>query len=63
VQPVDKHNLRSNKGGLWQTIKRAIRVMVVNKAEARDQARATKAADKVAVKRAASKAATAETID
>ena len=60
MQPVEKHNLRSNKGGLCQTIKKAIRAVVVNKAEvSKEAAREIKAADKVA-KKAGSKA-TAET--
>ena len=60
MQPLENIDSRSNKGGLWQTIVKAIRVVVVNKAVAKavvnkEAAREIKAADKVA-KRAADKA-------
>jgi len=67
VQPAYKHNrFRSNKGEIWQTIVKAIRVVVVNKAAVNKEAaaRVTKAAAKVVAvtKRAASKATAKLTI-
>jgi len=56
MQTLENIDSRSNKGGLWQTIKKAIRVVAVNKAAVnKEAAREIKAADKVA-KRAAGKA-------
>lgn len=63
MQPAYKHNrFRSNKGEIWQTIVKAIRVVVVNKAAVnKEAARVTKAAAKVvAAKRAAASKAVAK---